>query len=232
MKILILRPQPGADATAALARKIGIEPIILPLFRIEWLAWDTPDSANYDAILLTSANAARAITSQAPALRDLPVHAVGPATAQAALAAGFVIASTGQSDAQSVCMNAQAAGHHRLLWFAGVDHIALDPPTNGSLEIIPVYQSCRVEADSAMNEAIKNCPVVALHSARAAKHFADLVRETKIDQNAIVLMALSPAIALAAGVGWHATYAAETPDDDALLRLAHSYFTTTADTVS
>jgi uroporphyrinogen-III synthase len=232
MKILILRPQPGADATAALARKIGIEPIILPLFRIEWLAWDAPDSTNYDAILLTSANAARAITSLAPALRDLPVHAVGPATAQAALEAGFVIASTGQSDTQSACMNAQAAGHHRLLWLAGVDHIALDPPTNGSLEIIHVYQSCRVVVDSAMNDAIKNCPVVALHSARAAKHFADLVRETKIDQSAIVLMALSPAIALAAGMGWRATYAAETPDDDALLRLADSYFTTTADTVS
>jgi uroporphyrinogen-III synthase len=230
LKILILRPQPGADATADLARNMGMEPLVFPLFTIEPLAWEIPDCAEYDALLLTSANAVRAIASQIGALRTLPVHTVGPATAQAARDAGFMVASCGQADARAALANATAAGHSRLLWLTGADHIALEPPSNGSLDILPVYQSRGVEAGNAMIEAVQDCAVVALHSARAARHFTALTDAAGINPSRITIVALSPAIAHAAGTGWRAVLAAETPEDVALLRLASGFITATPDT--
>ena len=60
MKLLIIRPQPGADATAHRLRAAGHEPIIMPLFFIEVLPMQHRSADGYDAILLTSGNAVRA----------------------------------------------------------------------------------------------------------------------------------------------------------------------------
>ncbi|MGD9811804.1 MAG: uroporphyrinogen-III synthase, partial [Sphingobium sp.] len=57
--VLILRPQPGADATAGRAKELGLEPSIYSLFATEPLAWTAPDPAGFDAVLLTSANTLR-----------------------------------------------------------------------------------------------------------------------------------------------------------------------------
>ena len=59
MKILVLRPQPGADETAARARALGLELVVAPLFAVAPLAWTPPDPAGFDAVMLTSASAAR-----------------------------------------------------------------------------------------------------------------------------------------------------------------------------
>ena len=58
--LLVLRPQPGADATAARAERRGLRAIVAPLFRIEQRAWDMPEEP-FDALLITSANCARAL---------------------------------------------------------------------------------------------------------------------------------------------------------------------------
>ena len=57
--VLVLRPEPGAGETAARARALGLEPIVAPLFAVRPIAWAAPDPAAYDAVMLTSANAAR-----------------------------------------------------------------------------------------------------------------------------------------------------------------------------
>ena len=57
--VLILRPQPGADETAARARALGLDPVVAPLFTVRPLAWQAPNPADFDAVMLTSANAAR-----------------------------------------------------------------------------------------------------------------------------------------------------------------------------
>ncbi len=223
--LLILRPQPAADVSAAQARKMGIESIVMPLFAISPVAWDMPDCADHDALLLTSANAVRAIAEQVSALRALPVHAVGPATAQAAQNAQFDIASIGPSNAERALANAQAAGHHRLLWLTGRDHIELNPPAGSTLDIIPVYQSRPVTPDNAMIDAIQTCQIMALHSPRAARYFAAIVDQAGLDRRTITLATLSPAIAQAAELGWRDILVAQTPDDGALLRLINSYIT-------
>ena len=58
-KLLLLRPEPGLSASAERARALGLEVIACPLFAIEPVEWEAPDPADYDALLLTSANAVR-----------------------------------------------------------------------------------------------------------------------------------------------------------------------------
>ena len=57
--VLILRPQPGADESAARARALGLDPVVAPLFTVRPLAWEAPNPADFDAVMMTSANAAR-----------------------------------------------------------------------------------------------------------------------------------------------------------------------------
>ena len=54
MKLLIIRPEPGASASAERAREAGLEPVLLPFFEVQAMGWDLPDPADYDALLLTS----------------------------------------------------------------------------------------------------------------------------------------------------------------------------------
>ena len=119
MKLLIIRPQPGADATAKRAAALGLESHILPLFSVEKLDWEPDEAASYDALLITSANAILHSGSGLDALKSLPVYAVGAASARVAVDAGFTIAATGTSDAGAIVAAAQADGHSRLLWLTG-----------------------------------------------------------------------------------------------------------------
>jgi uroporphyrinogen-III synthase len=123
-RVLVTRPEPGASATAARLREIGgLEPIVLPLTRIEPLhARPPPDTAAFDALVLTSANAVRMASSELlTGIRDLPCYAVGPATAEIARAAGLnvVLASGGDARSLSADIISRCAGGARLLYLCG-----------------------------------------------------------------------------------------------------------------
>ena len=96
MRALITRPQPDADAFAALCRAQGIEPVIAPLMQTV-MHERAIDLAGVGALAFTSANGVRAFADNS-VVRDLPVFAVGEATAAAALAAGFGVVETADGD--------------------------------------------------------------------------------------------------------------------------------------
>lgn len=121
MKLLIIRPEPGASATAARAMAAGFEPVLLPFFEVQACAWDAPDPGRFDALLITSANAIRHGGAKLELLRSLPVHAVGNRSADAAQAAGFCVATTGLAGIEASLGAAKDLDHHRLLWLAGED---------------------------------------------------------------------------------------------------------------
>ena len=207
MKLLIVRPQPGADETAARARALGLEPIVAPLFETRPLAWAPPDPGGCDAILLTSANAARLGGEGLRAFLALPCYAVGARTAQAAREAGFADVRTGPSDGAALAALAERDGAKSPLHLGGRDHVALGCATH-----IAVYASEPAGAFPAdPGEA-----VVLLHSARAAARFAALAP----DRGTIVVAAISAEVAKAAGGGWRQVAIAATPRDEALLELA------------
>src|ERR1700749_2648098 len=91
MAVLVTRPQPDNEVTAATLRARGLEVLLAPMLRFEALAFQDDADACYGAVIVTSANALRGF-EQHPAgqrLLKLPLFAVGEHTAAAAKEAGF-----------------------------------------------------------------------------------------------------------------------------------------------
>jgi uroporphyrinogen-III synthase len=225
MKLIIIRPQPGADATASRAAALGIATTLAPLFAVRPVEWVLPEIANYDALMITSANT---LTCGGPALqqlRDLPVLAVGKATAEHAKSSGFKIAVTGNSGVAHLMEMPEAQGFRNILWLTGTDHIDITPPALVKLDRVTVYESCALPPPDTLATALSNPAVTALHSPRAAIIFNQLCDDLDIDKAQQSLVALSPAIAQAAGGRWRAVSVAQQPNDKALLSAALSFFT-------
>ena len=211
--LLVLRPQPGNAATVAAARAAGLEAIAAPLFEIRPLGWTLPDRRP-DAVLMTSANAVRHGGSNLAALIDLPVYAVGAATAEVARDAGFGRIVTGDGDVDAILALARRDGIASLLHLAGRDHRT--PASPGiAIERRFVYAAEAVDAlPDPARDALPGA-VTLLHSPRAATLFARFV-----DPAAIAVAAISPATLAAAGDGWRASQVADRPTDASLLAVA------------
>lgn len=215
MRVLVLRPEPGLAATLAAARALGLAAQGCALSRIVPVAWDLPDPAGIDGLLIGSANVFAHGGAQLQALRDKPAHVVGKATAAAARAAGFAVGLEGDGGLQKVLEHIPAPAH--LLRIAGEEHIALDIPPGITITTRIAYRS---EA-SPLNPALVGRGTLALlHSAATARQFRQECERLGIDISQVVIAALGPRIAAAAGEGWGALHIADAPNDAALLEMA------------
>jgi uroporphyrinogen-III synthase len=216
VNILILRPQPGADATAARARARGLSPVVAPLFEVRALPWEAP-AGPYDAVMLTSANAARLAGDGMTPFLALPCYAVGEATAAAARAAGFGDVRIGPADGAALARQMAADGIRSTFHPCGADHVALAAP-GLTIADTPVYAADPVAALPATAEAaLAKGALVLLHSPRAAGLFAALTHDKRAR---VRIAAISEATAAAAGEGWRSVAVASAPRDAALLELA------------
>lgn len=213
--VAVLRPEPGAVRTAARLEALGLTTVRLPLFAVTPVAWTPPDPAAYDALLLTSANAARHAGPGLATLAALPVVAVGAETASAVRAAGLAVALTGDRDAAAAIDLARAAGFARLLHLAGRDRAA-----DYGLDTIAIYSSDPLEPPPGSITALGGA-VVLLHSSRAARRFAALAARDGLDRADVRIAAISNAVAVAAGEGWRVIRVAASPEDAALALVAH-----------
>jgi len=209
-RVLVLRPEPGAAATVERAREAGLDALAVPLFEIEPLAWEAPAAAQFDGLLLTSANAVRHAGDELASLRGLQVYAVGDATAATARDAGFDIAASGDAGVDRLLESIDP--DLKLLHLCGRDRRGGERATQ-RIKAVPVYEAKPVESPD-----LSRAPgsVALIHSPRAGERFAELVR----GRDSIAIAAISPAAADAVGAGWEAVEAVEQPDDDALLALA------------
>jgi len=209
-RVLVLRPEPAASATVREARRLGLDAISVPLFEIEAVDWAAPDAGEFDGLLLTSANAIRCGGEQLGRLRDLKVHAVGAATAEAARNAGFTVASTGTSGVDQLLAGIDP--DLRLLHLCGA-HLRM--PLDGSRAISPlvVYRSNEIGAAQLSASAAS---VALIHSPRAGRRFAELAP----DRGSLAVVAISQAAAESVGTGWKSVAVADQPSDEALLALA------------
>ena len=214
--LLILRPQPGADASAARALAMGMEAVVAPLFEIVPVEWSAPDAATVDALILTSANAARQAGPQLGAFTHLPCYAVGDATAAAAEEAGFAHIHTGPSDGAALIELLAEQGVQRALHLCGRDNHPVERPGVTVMRRI-VYAAEPVDAlPPHAAEALSHGALALLYSPRAAALFAALVS----DKADVAIAAISPAALAAAGTGWLLGASAAEPRDEALLELA------------
>ena len=91
MRLLVTRPGDDAERTAGALRARGHEPVAVPLLAIEFCAPAELGAGRFAAVVMTSANAARAIASHphCAALVALPLFTVGARTAEVARETGF-----------------------------------------------------------------------------------------------------------------------------------------------
>jgi uroporphyrinogen-III synthase len=216
--LVVIRPQPGADATAAAARVLGRDVQVFPLFAVAPVPWEPPAPEMIDGLLIGSANAIRHAGPALARFRDKPAYAVGPTTAAACRAAGLSIAATGHGGLSDVL--AGLTGRQRLLRLAGRTHVALHPPPGIELVERIIYASNPVPMPSALAQLLRAPAVVALHSAAAAEHFAAECERLSLDRTKIELVAIGPRVGEAAGSGWAAIVTAARPDDAAVLAQA------------
>ncbi|MBI1404110.1 MAG: uroporphyrinogen-III synthase [Porphyrobacter sp.] len=222
-RLLALRPEPGLSATLEKVRGMGLEIAGLALSEIRPLAWDCPDPALYEGLLIGSANAILHGGRNLEQLKDKPVYAVGEATAEAARAAGFAVAMVGSGGLQGV-LDA-ISGPSRLLRIAGEEHVPLTPPEGVAFDTVIAYRNAMLPLDPAADLLRRGDAVVLLHSAATARHFAAECDRLGLARRTIALAALGPRIAAAAGEGWRAVHIAPRPDEAALLALVFDIWT-------
>ncbi|MDK2762154.1 MAG: uroporphyrinogen-III synthase [Sphingopyxis sp.] len=216
--LIVTRPEPGNAATVRRARALGFDVRALPLFAAKPVEWAVPPAGDFDALLLTSAFAPRLAGPGLNRMSALPVHAVGDATARAAMDAGLTIATVGSADAQSL-VDAMAARNMRsILWLCGRDRSQFDA-RGIKIAAVPCYAVDLVPPSGEWHDMIAAPAILLAHSVRAARHIADLAGEARAH---LTLVAISPAVAAAAGDGWRDLAIAGQPDDAGMLAQAHS----------
>jgi len=125
MRLLVTRPEPDAERTAAALRARGHIVLVAPLLRIEPVEHADIGPGPFMALLVTSANAAPAIArhERFAQLRALPVFAVGDRSAEAMRPAGFADVTSAQGDVGDLAELAAARikPGTSLLYLAGAD---------------------------------------------------------------------------------------------------------------
>jgi len=212
-RVLILRPEPGASATAAKARTIGLEPVIAPLFVVAPMAWAPPPAGLFDAVMMTSANAARYGGEAMQHYAHLPLYAVGAATAAAADTIGLNPERTGQANAARLLDQMASDGVHRVLHLTGQDYVPASHPRI-AITRYPVYAAHAIEPPP----PLATDALILIHSPRVGARLAALIpAEQRLTRS---VLAISAAASEAAGGGWRSNHHIDQPLDDALLARA------------
>lgn len=171
MKVWVTRTQPGAQATAQRLRDLGHDPLIAPLLIVEPLE-TALDLNGAGALAFTSLHAVRPATR---VTAELPVFTVGPATAQAALKAGYLDVHVGPSDAAALgSLIARSLPPGSVVLHPCAEERAGDlaAPLSAAgliLRAIPVYASVAAPVDPGIEAALARAQVVLLHSPRGAR---------------------------------------------------------------
>jgi uroporphyrinogen-III synthase len=236
MAVLVTRPQPDDEATAAALHARGFEVLRAPMLRFEPVMFRDDEDAAYGAVIVTSANALRAIASQLAGSRlvKLPLFAVGEHTAAAAREAGFTSVMTAKGDASALRDLVLASVKARqlkkastLLYLAGAD-LARDLAgelgekgftvvTHTTYRMVPAAGLPREICDAFVAHQVE---AVLHYSRRSARAFLEAARSGGVEISALALpqCCISPAVAaVLRDAGATQVMAAAQADENALL---------------
>ncbi|MDX9859702.1 MAG: uroporphyrinogen-III synthase, partial [Rhodospirillales bacterium] len=231
MRVLLTRPREDAEPLAERLGGIGIETVVEPLLSIEIDRQAGVEMAGVQAILATSANGVRALAALDP-IRDVPVLAVGDATAAEARNAGFLHVESAAGDVEALAALALARckpDQGPLLHVAG-SHLAGDLGRlveAGGLSyrravLYAARPATRLTAAAAEALEAGDLDGVLFFSPRTADTFVTLIREAHLEKacQALAAYCLSDAVAeRAKTVAWRRVLVASRPDLESLLRL-------------
>ena len=227
--MLVTRAVPGAQATARRVAALGRAPIACPMLAITGLTVRLPPAGRVQAVLLTSGNAVPALDA---ALHDVPVFAVGDATADRARAAGFAEVHSAAGDAAAlaalVARACRPGAGALLLPTARGEGLALAAALRkAGFAVLRRTVYAAVPQDcfpTAARDALLRGEVGAalFFSPATARNFVRLLPASLPAGSlaAVDALALSPAVAAPlASLPWRRIRVAARPDQDALLTL-------------
>ncbi|MEI7804479.1 MAG: uroporphyrinogen-III synthase [Hyphomicrobiales bacterium] len=195
LRILVTRPLPDGTRTAKTLRALGHDVLLAPLTRIESVAADF-GPVKFAAILITSANAARAIAGHARCdeLKKFPVYAVGRHSADAAREAGFSDVTSADGDASDLARIVSARGASAPLLYLAAQDRAGDLPgelaaCGIAVTTAVIYRAAAVPFPQALSQALKSGALDAvLHfSRRSAELYLKGAGETGVAAPALAL---------------------------------------------
>jgi uroporphyrinogen-III synthase len=237
MAILVTRPHPDGESTAASLHARGFEVLLAPMLRFEPVAFDD-EELRYGAVIVTSANALRGIEQQLKGnkLLKLPLFAVGDHTAVAARSTGFETVISAKGDAASlrdlVLASVKAKTLKKaspLLYLAGAD-LARDLAgelgergftvvTRTTYRMVPSSGLPRETCDAF---AANGVDAVLHYSRRSARAFLEAVRAAGVEISALAIpqCCISAAVAsIVRDAGATQVMVAASPDENALFEL-------------
>ena len=233
MRLLVTRPQPDAERTAATLRGRGHVVTVAPLLTMQPLADAGFVDEPWAGVLVTSANAIRALSSERrDALARFPLLTVGGHTASAAHAAGFRDVRSASGDAADLVRLAAAAfagASVPLLYLAG-EHQAQDlaamlAKRGLSMRTTIVYRmAAATRVPQTLRAALEHNAIDGIlhYSQRTAGVYLACAEASDIAPAALVPVhyCLSEAVAAPlAAAGAPRLRIAARPDEDALLRM-------------
>jgi uroporphyrinogen-III synthase len=231
VRLLVTRPEPDAERTGAALRARGHDVLLAPLLRVEAVACDLGDAA-YGAVVMTSANAARAVAAHPSraVLAALPAFTIGRRTADAARAAGFADVRSADGDKADLAALLRAeyeAARGRLLYLAGEDRAGeLDLSASGIAVVTTVIY--RAVAPERFPDVVSTALAAGaidgvLHfSRRSAEAYLACARRADLLAGALALLhvCLSHAVAEPlAAAGAASIRIAPRPDEAAMIEL-------------
>jgi uroporphyrinogen-III synthase len=237
VRLLVTRPEPDGERTAAVLRARGHEVMVAALLRVAAIADADLGAGPHAGVIITSANAARALAAhpRRAELARLPAFAVGRRSAEAVRAAGFGDVMSADGDARDLVRliaTRGAAAHAPLLYLAGEDRaadVAAELAKHGApVRTVEVYRAVAAAAfPSAVETALAAGALAGvLHfSRRSAEAYLDCAEAAGIGAAALVPThyCLSPQVAEPlTAAGAPNILVASRPDEAALLDLVPS----------
>lgn len=227
-RVWVTRAQPGADATAARVRDLGMEPLVEPLLEVRSLPSEPFDAARVGALAFSSANAVRTFVPRS-AERTLPVFVVGAATAAAAKSAGFADVRSAGGDVRALAeliLSQRSGFQGEVLHPSAVEPAGdlVGALTAAGLEArrLALYETVVRTPAPALFEALSALRFVLVHSPRGARALADVLTDSPAPN--LTALCLSPAIAAPlAGAGLAVVGSAEAPQEEALMELLDAW---------
>jgi len=235
MAVLVTRPHPDDETTAASLRARGFDVLRAPMLRFEPVAVHEDMNARYSAVIVTSANALRGIEPHLKGHRmlELPLFAVGEHTAAAARRAGFTHVVSANGDAANlrdlVLASLRAKELKKasmLLYLAGAElsrDLASELEESGfrvvtqtTYSMIAVTSLPREACDAF---AANQVEAVLHYSQRSARAFLDAARAGGVEISALAIPQCCISAAVASVVrdaGATQVVVAATPDENAL----------------
>ena len=191
MRVLVTRPLPDGERTAATLRGRGYDVLVAPLMQMKPIAADL--TGDWSAVIISSANAVRALDAQQIAsLNKLPLFSVGQRSADVAREAGFTKVLSANGDAGDLIRLVATQGYKSAtyLYLAGEDRAA---DVQGELakrgivaRTMTVYKNVTLDYPPELVDALRNRKIdVVLHfSRRSAENYVNGAKRTGLEQTA------------------------------------------------